>query len=172
MVTVRLVTRVFLDDDDLGRFMLSVLVLFGLSFVAMLTIVRLFRGGRMTVIRMDVGFLTVGMLITGVGMAMGMEITEIVGVSALVRVSVVRRRSLVRMDDVLPRFTQVAVERVDPRSVAIGTVLTRLLILFCARSSRKINNPARRQANVAEACERFSHVDAIAGLTFQNDLHG
>ncbi len=45
------------------------------------------------------------MFVTGVVMAMSMGITNIVGVCVLVGVSMVSRRSPVRMDDVHPRFT-------------------------------------------------------------------
>ena len=45
------------------------------------------------------------MFVTGVGMAMSMGITKIVGVRVLVGMSMVGRRSPVRMDDVHPRFT-------------------------------------------------------------------
>ena len=64
--------------------------------------------------------------------AVAMGVTEIVVVCVVVGVSVVSRRSLVRIDNVNPRFTKVTLKRVGPRSMAIGTVLTRLLILFCA----------------------------------------
>ena len=79
------------------------------------------------------------MFIVGISMAMVVGVTEIVVVCVLVGVSVMGRRSLVRMDNVHPRFTQVTLKRVGPRPMAIGTVLTRLLILFC---TRKINAPA------------------------------
>ena len=72
------------------------------------------------------------MFIVGISMAMAMGVTEIMVVCVVVGVSVVSRRSLVRIDNVNPRFTKVTLKRVGPRSMAIGTVLTRLLILFCA----------------------------------------
>ena len=138
MVIVRLVTLVCLNEHNLGRFMLFVVGLLGLFFVAMLSIVSLFVEERMTVMRMKGLFQTVGMVIAMVGMGMRMRITEIVGVFVLVGVSVLGWRSLVRMDDVHPRFAQVALKRVRSRFVAIGTILTRLLILV---SARKIDNP-------------------------------
>lgn len=159
MGIVRLVTLVFLCLDDLGRFMLFVLVLFCLFFVAMLSIVSLFVEMRMTV----------GMLIARVGMAVGVGITEIVRVYVLLGVSMVSWRSPVRMDYVHPRFTHVALKRVGPRFVAVGTVLTRLFILICAG---KINDPTQRQANAAKAHEGALHVNAGPGLAFQDDLHG
>lgn len=157
MGIVRLVTLVFLCLDDLGRFMLFVLVLFCLFFVAMLSIVSLFVE------------MTVGMLIARVGMAVGVGITEIVRVYVLLGVSMVSRRSPVRMDYVHPRLTHVALKRVGPRFVAVGTVLTRLFILICAG---KINDPTQRQANAAKAHEGALHVNAGPGLAFQDDLHG
>ena len=108
------------------------------------------------------------MIIAMVGMGMRMRITEIVGVFVLVGVSVLGWRSLVRMDDVHPRFAQVALKRVRPRFVAIGTVLTRLLILVCAR---KIHIPTLWQANAAKTHKSALHVNARARLAFQNDLH-
>ncbi len=45
------------------------------------------------------------MLVAGVGMTMSMGITNIVVVCVLMGVSMVSRRSSVRMDDVHPRFT-------------------------------------------------------------------
>ena len=74
------------------------------------------------------------MFIVGISMAMAMAmgVTEIVVVCVVVGVSVVSRGSMVRIDNMNPWFTKVTLKRVGPRSVAIGTVLTRLLILFCA----------------------------------------
>ena len=62
------------------------------------------------------------MFIVGISMAMG--VTEIVVVCVVVGVSVVSRRSLVRIDNMNPWFTKVTLKRVGSRSVAIGTVLT------------------------------------------------
>ncbi len=52
MIIVRLVIFVFLDDDNLGRFMLFVLLLLGLFFVSMI-IVSLFMEERIIVMRMQ-----------------------------------------------------------------------------------------------------------------------
>lgn len=124
MVLVRFVTVVFLDEDNLGRFMLFVLVVFGLFSVAVLSIMSLFLEGIMTVIRMERLLETVSIFTAGVGMVMGVGVTEIVAVCVLVGVRMVNRRSHVSMD---PRSTLVALRRVGPMFVAIGTVLTRLL---------------------------------------------
>ena len=168
---MRLVTLVFLDVDNLGRFGLFFLVLFCFLFVTMLSTVSLVMEESMMLMGMERLFETVGMFIPRVamGMVMGMAITEIVGMGVLVRVSTVSRRSLLRMDYLHPRFTQVALKRVGPWFVAMGTVLTRFLIFLCAR---KINQSARGSANAAKAHERTLHVNAGAGLTFQDDLHG
>lgn len=139
MITVRLVTFVFLDKDDLWGFVLFVLVLFGLFLMAVLSIMSPVMEERVIVMMMERLFLAVRVLIVGISMAMG--ITQIVVVCVILGVSVVRQRSLVRMNNMHPRFAHVTLKRVGPRSVAIGTVLTRLLILFC---TRKINAPARR----------------------------
>ena len=116
---VQFVNLVFLDDENLGRLMLLVLVLFGLFFMAMLSIVSL------SVMRMERLLLTVGMYVTRFSMAMTMDL-RVVGVSMM------SRRPHVRMGSMHPRFTQVALKWVGPRLVAIGTVLTRLLIIICA----------------------------------------
>ena len=122
MVFVRLVTFVFLDDDNLGRLMLFLFMLFGLLLMATFTTMGLFMVERMIVMRLGRLLGTVGMSIPGVGMAMGVTVTVVW--SALMGVSMVNRRPLTRMDDILPRFTQGVLERVGPRFVAVGTVLT------------------------------------------------
>ena len=53
MVIVRLVTFVFLDEDDLGRFMLFVLVLFRFSLMAMLSIMSIVMEEGMIVMMME-----------------------------------------------------------------------------------------------------------------------
>ncbi len=124
MVIVRLVTLVFSGLDNFGGFMLFVLVLFGLFFMAMLGVMSLFIHKRI----MEGLLKTVGFFIAGVGMAMSVTkivgVCMLVGVYMLVRVSMLRMRSCVTVVDVHPRVTQMAVKRVGTRLVATGTVLT------------------------------------------------
>lgn len=116
-----IVNLVFLVRNDLGRFLLFVLMLLGFLFLAMLNIVT-FAKWRMIMLRMMGLFYTVGGFVARI--AMCMVVMEIVRVRILVGVSMMNRRSHVRTFDVHPRFTHVSLKRVHPRPVAIGTVLT------------------------------------------------
>ena len=149
----------FLDLDNLGSLVLFVLVLFCFSFVAVLSIVNVFVEVGTTMVRVEWLFLSVGIFTAEVAVAMPMGVTEIMGMRVFVGVSMLSRRSCVRMDDVRPRFAHVALKRVGPRFVAVGTVLTRLLKIFC---SRKINHSAHRRADITKAHEGALRTDTRA----------
>ena len=158
-VILRLVTIVFLVVDNLGTFVLFVLVLFCFSFVAMLSIVSVFLEVGTTMVRVERLLMFVGIFTAEVVVAMPVCVTKIMGMYVLVGVSMLNRRSCVRMDDVRPRFAHVTLKRVWPRFMAVGTVLARLLIIFCPR---KINHSAHGRADIAKANEGTLRTDIRA----------
>ena len=141
-------TLVFLHVENFRRFVLFVLGLFRLFFMSMLSIVSLFMKERIV----EGLFLTMAIFMAGIRMvmAMAMGVTVTMGVAMtmsvavsmsvtvtmrmrmLVGMSMLNVRSCVRMGDMYPRLTQVALKRVCPRFMAIGTVLARLLIVIRA----------------------------------------